>query len=257
MFVALIAAEVRRDKEQLQLDLASLRSALVTCADVKAALKAEIVPLANARFFSTKEETFRRLIAMTTRAQQVLLATRFSPGDITLDQDYWMAVKQRAMDPTLSSIRVHSLAHHTSRPLGTVFKLIDEFRGAQQFTLGIALFSNAFEMIIVDDDESMLCFHDFEMTIRNGVHFDSSAPSSQGIVQNCGDTFRRMLERCSLVVAFDEFVRTEQDVERLKAFLKRMHQDYCRGTLPARPADMEDFLRNKVFAQNAGAGDGS
>lgn len=251
MFVALNAALNKRDSARVSDQLVAINDAFPTCAEFEEMLDTKIATLANVRYFATKDETFKRLTGMTIRAQQVLMATRFSSGDITLDEEYWAAAAQRALDPSILSIRIHSLAHHTSRPVDVLSKIIEQFKGAQQFTLGVAFFNNEFEMIISDDEEAIFCFHDFEMTIRNGLYIDSSWPSGEAIVRNFGDTFRRMLGRCHLVIEFDRFVRNDQDVKRLQSFLRSVHEEYSQGDLFGRPRDMDDFLQGRVFSDAA------
>lgn len=249
VFVAVIAARLSQDSEHLSMRLNEVKTGLLTRDELTAALNSQVAALANGRFYPTKDETFRRLAAMTMRSQQVLMATRFSPGDITLDAEYWKAVREKAFDHRVLSIRVHSLAHLTVKPVDVLCKVIEQFRGADQFTLGVAFFNNDFEMIVSDDEDCIFCFHDFEMTIRNGVHFDSSLATSRAIVANFGETFRRMLDRCYLVVEFERFVRTEEDVRKLQAFVRHVHREYCKGvrTVLERPRDMDGFLRDNVF----------
>lgn len=247
MFVAVIAAQTRRDGKQLSDQLSAVQNGLLSKADLGNAINCEIGSLANVRFYSTKEETFRRLTAMTMEARQLLMATRFSPGDIISEAEYWKAVKERALDSSILSIRIHSLAHRTRRPVEVIGQLIEQFKGAQGFTLGIALFGNESEMIVSDGKEAIFCFHEFDRTIRNGVHFDSRLPSSEAIVASFDDTFRSMLFRCYVEIPFDTFVRSDADVADLQAFVRKTHLEYCAGSALKRPDDMEDFLREQVF----------
>jgi hypothetical protein len=262
IFVAVIAAKLNSDseqfssqikemREQFAAQLGEVKSGLLSESQLASTINSQITPLTNARFYRTKDETFTKLAGMTARSQQVLMATRFSPGDITLDAEYWSAVTEKAFDPDVLSIRIHSLAHRSSRPVEVLCKVVDQFKNAQQFTLGIALFNNAFEMIISDDEECIFCFHDFDMTIRNGIHFDSNLPSSRAIVSNFGETFRRMLDRCYLVIDFDRWVCSEEDVQDLQVFIRRTHEEYGDGTLLERPHRVEDFLRDQVFVHRA------
>jgi hypothetical protein len=258
IFVAVIAAKLNSDSDQLSTQLrtmneqftaqiAEVRNSLLTDPQLVTIIRSQVAPLTNARFYHTKDETFRKLAVMTSKSHQVLLATRFSPGDITFDTTYWSAVTEKAFDPNVLSIRIHSLAHRSSRPVDVLCKIIAQFKGAHQFTLGIALFGNEFEMIIADDEECIFCFHDFDMTIRNGVHFDSNLPSSRDIVSNFGETFRSMLARCYLVIDFDQWVRTDEDVLNLQEFARKIHEQYCNGSILERPQHIETFLRNQVF----------
>lgn len=212
----------------------------------------QVAGLGNMIFFPTKEETFKNLTAETYRATEKLMATRFSPADISTESEYWGAIKERAFDPTILYIRIHSLAHTSSTSIDGVCKLIAELRGARQFRLGIAFFNNEFELIVADDHECVFCFHDLEMTIKNGFRVDKNLPSSVGVVDNFGASFRRMLEKCYIVIDFEKFVRTEDDVKMLQDHLRKMHKEYCQGMIP-KPisrVDMENYLKSDVFTHS-------
>lgn len=99
----------------------------------------QVAGLGNLRYFATKEDTFKELTVMTLQAREKLLATRFSPGDISTEAEYWDAIKQVALDPKTLNIRIHCLAHTSSIALEGLCKLIAEFRGARQFVLGCDL----------------------------------------------------------------------------------------------------------------------
>ncbi len=216
---------------------------------IAARLRAQVAGLGNLMFYSTKDEAFKNLSAMTLQAKEKIMATRFSPADISTESEYWFAIKQRAMDQSVLSVRIHSLAHRSSSCIDGVCKVIREFRGAKQFRLGIAFFNNAFEMIIADDRECVVCFHDLEMTIRNGFRVDTNLPSSAGVVTNFGDTYRRMLENCYLLIDFERFVNSDEDVRNLEAFLRARHKEYCEGRLPkaVHLGEMEEYLKDNVF----------
>ncbi len=217
--------------------------------DVTTRLRAQVAGLGNIVFFSTKEETFKNLTSLSVQAHEKLMATRFSPADISTETEYWNAVRQCAFDPKILYIRVHSLAHPTSSTADGLCKLISELRGARQFRLGIAFFNNEFEMIISDDKECIFCFHDLNMTIKNGFRVDTTLPSNAAVVANFGDTFRHILDKCYLVFDFEKFIQTDADVKALQEFLLQAHKDYCEGKLPKpiHANQMELFLKNSVF----------
>lgn len=211
---------------------------------VESRVGAQMAGLGNLQFYATKDETFAALRTETLTASEKLIATRFSPADISIESEYWSVVRQRAMDPSLLSIRVHSLAHHSSSALEGVCRLVADLRGATQFRLAVALYNNSFELILADDRECVFCFHDLEMTIRNGFSVDTNMPAGAQIVSNFGSTVRRMIDDCYLVVDFGRWVKTTDDVERLQAHLREVHTQYRKGQLPHRiePAKTEDFL---------------
>lgn len=109
--------------------------------------------------------------------------------------------------------------------------------------------NNNFDMIIVDDQDCLFCFHDFQMTIKNGFRVDKSSPSSSHVVENMGATYRRMLDSCYVQIDFGKFVKTEEDVRKLQHHLTEMHRRYCEGRLPKvmHTSEMEGFLRSRVF----------
>ncbi len=211
---------------------------------VEGRVGAQMAGLGNLQFYATKDETFGALKAETLTAKEKLIATRFSPADISIESEYWSVVRQRAMDPSLLSIRVHSLAHHSSTALEGICRLIADLRGATQFRLAIALYNNSFELILADDRECVFCFHDLEMTIKNGFSVDTNMPAGAQIVSNFGSTVRRMIDDCYLVVDFGRWVKTTDDVERLQGHLRQVHSRYRQGQIPHRvePNKTEDFL---------------
>jgi hypothetical protein len=58
------------------------------------------------------------------------------------------------------------------------------------------------------------------MTVKNGFKVDSSSPSNASVVENYGVAFRRMLHKCYIVVDFEKFVRTEEEVKMLQDHLR-------------------------------------
>jgi hypothetical protein len=217
--------------------------------DVTARLRAQVAGLGNIMFFPTKEETFKNLTSLSIQAHEKLMATRFSPADISIETEYWNAIRQCAFDPKVLYVRIHSLAHPTTSTVDGLCKLISELRGSRQFRLGITFFNNEFEMIIADDKECIFCFHDLEMTIKNGFRVDTTLPSNAAVVANFGETFRHILDKCYLIVDFEKFIQTDADVKALQEFLRQTHKDYCEGKLPKpiHANQMETFLRNTVF----------
>jgi len=213
---------------------------------------AQMAGLGNLQFFPTKDETFKELVKQTNQATEKLIATRFSPADISVEGEYWDAMRQRAFDPKVLYIRIHSLAHTSSSCIDGVCRLISEFRGAQNFRLAVAFFNNSFEMIISDERECIFCFHDLQMTIRNGFRVDTNLPSSAKVVANFDSTLRRMLEKCYLVIDFGKYVKTIEDVENLQNHLRIMHKEFSQGSVPrsVHPSDMEDFIKSEVFKLN-------
>lgn len=211
---------------------------------VEGRVGAQMAGLGNLQFYATKDETFAALKTETLSAKEKLIATRFSPADISIESEYWSVIRQRAMDSSLLSIRIHSLAHHSSSALEGVCRLIADLRGASQFRLAIALFNNSFELILADDRECVFCFHDLEMTIKNGFSVDTNMPAGSQIVSNFGSTVRRMIDDCYLVVDFGRWVRTTDDVEKLQEHLRGVHSQYRKGQFPHRiePSRTEDFL---------------
>jgi hypothetical protein len=212
------------------------------------AVERNLIPLANVRFYNSQDETFRRLADMTWRADRVVKATRFSPGDITQAGDYWQEIKGKACDPNVRSIRIHSLAHPTKRPVHNLSKLVEQLKEAKSFQLGIAFFENEFEIIIADDQECIVCFHQPGEIIGNGLHFDSTLPKGEGIVDKFVQTFGDMRERCHVLVDFDEWVSTPDDISKLQAFINRAHDQYLDGTEPEKYGVDPEFLRNEVFS---------
>lgn len=211
---------------------------------VEGRVGAQMAGLGNLQFYATKEETFGALKTETLTAKERLIATRFSPADISVESEYWGVVRQRAMDASVLTIRIHSLAHHSSTALEGVCRLVADLRGASQFRLAVALYNNSFELILADDRECVFCFHDLEMTIKNGFSVDTNMPTGAQIVANFGSTVRRMIDDCYLVVDFGRWVKTTDDVEKLQAHLREVHAAYRRGQLPHRiePSKTEDFL---------------
>lgn len=217
--------------------------------DVTTRLRAQVAGLGNIEFFPTKEETFKNLTSLSIQAREKLMATRFSPADISIESEYWNAIKQCAFDPKVLYVRIHSLAHPTTTTVEGLCKLIAELRGSRQFRLGITFFNNEFEMIIADDKECVFCFHDLEMTIKNGFKVNTNLPSNAAVVANFGETFRHILDKCYLVIDFEKFVQTDADVRALQEFIREAHKNYCDGKLPEsiHSTQMEAFLRSTVF----------
>ncbi len=217
--------------------------------DVSGEFGRQMTGLGNLQFYPTKDETMEALAHETHGAKEKLIATRFSPADISVETDYWATIKQRAFDPSILYIRIHCLAHMEKSAITGVCRLIEELRGAQRFQLAIAMFNNSFEIIIADERECIFCFNDLSMTIRNGFRLDSVQPNSARVVANFDSTLRSMLEDCHIIVDFGEFVQTAADVRALQSYLKRIHEDYRGGRLP-RPihtSEMEEYLRTNVF----------
>lgn len=211
---------------------------------------AQMKGLGHLTYFPSKEEAFIHLTDQTNAAREKLMATRFSPGDISTEDEYWLAIKRAALDPKVLSIRVHSLAHANTTAIDGVCKLIEEFRGAPNFRLGITFFSNEFEIIVADDKQCIFCFHDLNMTIKNGFRVETSLPGSAGLVDNIGDTFRRILDRSYIVVDFEKFVKTDEDVKKLQTHLRQVHSDYVDGKMPrlVHTSRMESYLADEVLA---------
>jgi len=219
-------------------------------ASTAAAVHAQMAGLGNIQFFQTKEETFRKLADLTHSVRDKLFATRFSPGDISTERDYYATIRSAAMSPEIHSYRVHCLAHFSKVAIEGTCRLISDLMGAKKFTLGIAFFNNSFEVIVTDDSACMFCFHDLNMTIKNGFLIQSDRSSSAAVVNNMSQTFRQMLARCHIVVDFEKFVTNEREAELLQAYLRQVHRLYCQGQLP-RPVhedEMEAFLTREVFA---------
>lgn len=211
---------------------------------------AQMAGIGNLQFFATKAETLDALVEETISAKEKLIATRFSPADISTEDAYWRAIRQKAMDPKVLYVRIHCLAHSSSTAIDGVCRLVSELRGAEQFRLAITFANNSFEMILSDEKECMFCFHDLEMTIRNGFRVDRNLPSSAQVVDNFGSTLRRMIEDSYLVIDFGRWVRSVEDVERLQTHLRRVHAEFRTGRLPevVHPSRREDFLQG-LFAR--------
>jgi hypothetical protein len=217
----------------------------------------QMAGLGNLRFFSTKDDTMRELTLETRGAQEKLIATRFSPEDISVETEYWSAIKERAFDPSVLYVRIHCLAHADNSAINGVCRLIEELRGARRFELGIAMYNNSFEIIIADERACIFCFHDHSMTIRNGFKLDSAQPNSARVVANFDSTLRRMMEACHVMIDFEQFVQSAADVRALQEYLRDLHREYRAGRLPKpiHAADMEEYLRTEVF--KLGADDGA
>jgi hypothetical protein len=265
VFVAVIATRLESQFEAVGTKLESQFEAVGTKLDAKfraverkliteerltAVISEQVAPLGNVRFYPSEGETFRRLAGMTWRAQRVVKATRLSPGDITMaTEGYWEEVKRKACDPSVFSIRIHSLAHPAKKPVRNVCRLIEELRDAQNFQLGIAFFENEFEIIMSDNKECIVCFHQLGQIIGNGLHFDSTLPKGKEIVDNFGETFTGMQTRCHVLIDFDEWVNTKDDIKKLQAFVHRAHEQYLAGTEPKPYGDDPEFLKDKVFGK--------
>jgi len=210
----------------------------------------QVAGIGNLQFFPSKAETFDALTAETIGAKEKLIATRFSPADITTEDSYWGAIRQKAMDPHVLYVRIHSLAHPSATAIDGVCRLISELRGAPQFRLAIALYNNSFELILSDEKECVFCFHDLEMTIRNGFRVDRNLPSSAQVVDNFGSTLRRMIDDCYIVVDFGRWVRTAEDADKLQAHLRAVHARFKEGKLPdpIHPSRVEAFLQELFSA---------
>lgn len=230
------------------------RQTSVRVDDLSTQIGNQVAGLGNLQFFPSKEVTFNQLIEQTARARDKLIATRFSPADISTESDYWLAIKQRALDPSLLYIRIHSLAHHSPTCIDGICRLIDEFRGASQFRLGIAAYNNSFELILSDEQQCIVCFHDLEMTIRNGFRIDANMPSSAKVVANFEDTLRHMLASCYLVIDFGRHVQTLEQAECIKRHLRQVHAGYREGRIPhsIHARDVDDYLEH-LFASDSGA----
>jgi len=215
----------------------------------------EVAGLGNIHFFPTKEETFRHLNQITVNAREKLMATRFSPGDISQENEYFQSVRKQAFNPDVLSIRIHCLAHRSKSAIEGVCHVIEDLTGASNFRLGIAFFNNSFEIVLADDATCVFCFHDLEMTVKNGFQVDCSQPCNRDVVANMGLTFRNMLEACYIVVDFERFVRSPADAKRLSGHLRRMHNDFCQGHVPTPIPlhEIEDYLATRVFAGKAEA----
>jgi hypothetical protein len=211
---------------------------------VLAKLQDQVSGMGNLIFYPTKEETFKMLCTMTRQAKEKVMSTRFSSGDISTESDYWCEVKHKAISPSVMCTRVHCLAHKSSKCIDGVCRIVNDFCGAKQFLLGITFQNNEFEMIITDDRECMICFHDLEMTIRNGFKVDASLPNSAGMVSNFGDTYRRILNSCYVVIDFEKFVRNTDDIRSVQNFLRAKHKEYCDGKLPkpVHPDELEKLI---------------
>lgn len=254
VFVAVIATRLENRFESVLTKLGTMSEPVGTKLDKFdakiEAVERNLIPLANVRFYDSQDETFRRLAAMTWRAKGVVRATRFSPGDITgATGDYWKEIKEKACDPNVRSIRIHSLAHPTKGPVENLSKLVEELKDAQNFQLGIAFFENEFEIIIADDQECIVCFHQPGEIIGNGLHFDSTLPKGKGIVDKFVHTFGDMRGRCHVLVDFDKWVSTPDDIKKLQAFINRAHDQCLAGTEPEHYGDDPKFLRDEVFGK--------
>jgi len=58
---------------------------------VAARFGAQMAGLGNLQFYPTKDETFRELTRQTYQATEKLIATRFPPADISVEDEYWNA----------------------------------------------------------------------------------------------------------------------------------------------------------------------
>lgn len=225
--------------------------------EVSSRFTQQMAGLGNLHFFPTKDATIEALTAETMAAKEKLIATRFSPADIALESDYWAAIKRRAFDPSVLSIRIHSLAHTDESALVGACRLVEELRGAQRFQLAIAMFNNSFEIIVADELECIFCFNDLSMTIRNGFRLDSSQPNSERLIDNFEDTLRRMLGDCHVIIDFETFVQSQSDVRAVQSFLKKLHTDYREGRLPkpVHANEMVSYLRGKLASGSPAATD--
>lgn len=213
----------------------------------------QMAGLGNLQFLPTKEDAMHALTEETARTQEKLIATRFSPADITIEDEYWHAIRKTAFDPSILYTRIHSLAHRDHSSIDGLCRLVQELKGAPRFRLGVAMFNNSFELILVDERECIFCFHDHGMTVRNGFRIEGTQPSSAKIVANFAATLGRMVEDCHIVIDFDRYVRTEGDVQQLQSYLRRLHDEYRNGHIP-RPihhSEMDDFIAETVMARSS------
>lgn len=206
--------------------------------------------LGNLQFFPSKDDTMKALTDETNSCREKLIATRFSPGDIMIEDDYWKSIRSVAFNPSILYIRIHSLAHRSTSCVEGLCRLVAEMRGSSRFQLGVAMYNNSFELILSDERECIFCFHDLTMTVRNGFKIDGSQPSSGRIVSNFDATLRRMIDDCHIVIDFDRFVKTDEDVRRIQHYLRSLHEGYRQGRFPpaVHASDMEDFVANVVLA---------
>jgi hypothetical protein len=204
----------------------------------------QVAGLGNLQVYATKDATIEALTKQALNAKEKLIATRFSPTGISLETEYWAAIKLRAFDPSLLYIRIHCLAHTDSSAIDGVCRLIEEFRGAKRFQLGIAMFNNSFEIIAADERECIFCFNDLSMTIRNGFRLESSQPDSARVVANFDNTLRRILEECHVIIDFEKHVQSATDVSALQRYLRRLQSEYIAGQLPKpiHSSQMESYL---------------
>jgi hypothetical protein len=207
------------------------------------------------QYVGTKKMSFERLAQITSETTDRIIATRFSPGDISVESGYWKVIKEKAMDEKITSIRIHSLAHHDDMALNGAKKLIDELKGAKNFILGIAFFNNCFEIIISDDKKVFLCFHDNmhdnHRAIKNGFLLEELRITT-AIVKTC----EQMLNNCHIQIDFGRYVQNEKSAEQLKKYVDKMYSQYSktRIVLPIIHHDhLDNHLRENVFVDNTTA----
>jgi hypothetical protein len=58
-----------------------------------------------------------------------------------------------------------------------------------------------------------------------------------------------MRQRCHVIVGFDDWVSTPDDIRKLQEFINRAHDQCLAGTEPKHYGDDPEFLRDEVFGK--------
>lgn len=128
--------------------------------------------IAKAEFLNTDGEAFRVLTDVTSRAKNIIYATRFFEGSVLGETAYVDAMIGRVTgndgrEPLRKYARIIALNH--TKKLEDVKHHLSRFRG-RNFELFITTHENTFELVIVDDIDVFVHFHANEKPIGSSLH---------------------------------------------------------------------------------------
>lgn len=133
-------------------------------------------------YIDGEDEAFSALTAALLRAKDSIRTTRFSPFAVNVQQgEFAEAIRVRVMGsekvaPVKNFYRI--VAANDIAKLDDIKGYIDEFLG-KRFTLFLTPHSNNFELVIIDDAEVFIHFHDRERVIASTLHLMSKEVSKR------------------------------------------------------------------------------
>ena len=133
-------------------------------------------------YIDGEDEAFSALTAALLRAKDSIRTTRFSPFAVNVNQsDFAESIRARVLGtqrlaPVKNFYRI--VAANDMSKLDDIKGYLEEFPG-KRFTLFLTPQSNNFELVIIDNSEVFIHFHDRERVIASTLHLMSNEVSKR------------------------------------------------------------------------------